>query len=196
LEAALASFGENGSITEDALKAHIARANHAVLERQIAEPELVYMRTTIALLIASPEAAMWAHAGDSRLYWLRGGKIQEQTHDDSVPQRLADAGQISADQIRSHEDRSKLLKSLGAREEVVASRCELPGGPEPNDGFLLASDGFWECVTEPEIEADFCHAASSEAWIGRMEARVQERALADHDNYSAVAVRVLSGRLV
>lgn len=191
VDTALSSFEENPAIAEDALSTHLIRGNRAVLERQSADPELVHMRTTIVMLIASPEAAMWAHAGDSRLYWLRNGKIQEQTRDDSVPQRLVDAGEISAGQIRFHEDRSRLLNSLGAREQVVSSNREMPGAPEPSDAFLLASDGFWECVTESEMESDFGAAPSSEAWIGRMEARVKERAAADDDNYSAIAVRVL-----
>jgi serine/threonine protein phosphatase PrpC len=194
VDAALASFEENPSNAQDVLNMHIVRANRAVLDRQTAEPELSQMRTTMVMLLASPEAAVWAHAGDSRLYWLRDGKIQEQTRDDSVPQRLVDAGEITADQIRFHEDRSRLLNSLGAREEVVASNREMPGAPLPGDAFLLASDGFWECVTEPEIEKDFDAAKSSEAWIGKMEARVKERALHDHDNYSAIAVRVLKKR--
>jgi len=191
VDAAVISFEENPSIAEDALNTHIVRANRSVLERQAAEPELAQMRTTMVMLIASPGAAMWAHAGDSRLYWLRNGKIQEQTRDDSVPQRLVDAGEISADQIRHHEDRSRLLNSLGAREQVAASIRQMPGAVQPSDAFLLASDGFWECVTEPEMENDFSTAASSEAWIGKMEARVKQRAAADHDNYSAIAVRVL-----
>ncbi len=195
VDAVIASFEENSSVTEEALAVHIARANRAVIDGQKANAELVHMRTTIAMMIASPEAAMWAHAGDSRLYWLRGGKIQEQTRDDSVPQRLADAGEITADQIRFHEDRSRLLNSLGAREQVAASHRAMPGVPEPSDAFLLASDGFWECVTESEMENDFCNSASSETWIGKMEARVKERAAADHDNYSAIAVRVRPVRL-
>jgi serine/threonine protein phosphatase PrpC len=191
VDAVLSSFEESALIEEQALNTHLVRANRAVRERQIAEPELAHMRTTLVALIASAEAAIWAHAGDSRLYWLRDGKIQEQTRDDSVPQRLVDAGEISADQIRFHEDRSRLLNSLGAREEVVASNRKMESAPQPNDAFLLASDGFWECVTEPEIEDDFGAASSSEAWLGKMEARLKERALADHDNYSAIAVRVL-----
>jgi serine/threonine protein phosphatase PrpC len=191
VDAVLSSFEKDPLVTEDALNAHIFEANRAVRDRQAAEPELVHMRTTMVLLLASPEAAMWAHAGDSRLYWLRDGKIQEQTRDDSVPQRLVDAGEISADQIRFHEDRSRLLNSLGAREEAVASHRQMPGAPEPSDAFLLASDGFWECVTESKMEQDFGEAKNSDSWIGKMEARVKERAGAGHDNYSAIAVRVL-----
>jgi PPM family protein phosphatase len=191
IDAALSSFEENPSITKAGLDTHLGRANRAVMEGQIADPELSHMRTTMVVLIASPEAAMWSHAGDSRLYWFRHGKIQEQTRDDSVPQRLVDAGEISADQIRFHEDRSRLLNSLGAREQVVASHRELPGASEAGDAFLLASDGFWECVTEPEMESDFGATANPAEWIRRMETRVKERAAAGHDNYSAIAVRVL-----
>ena len=67
----------------------------------------------------------------------------------------------------------------------------MPGAPEPADAFLLASDGFWECVTEPEMESDFSATSGSEKWIRKMEGRVKQRAAADHDNYSAIAVRVL-----
>jgi len=191
VDAAISSFEENSAITAEALDAHLIRANRAVLDRQAAEAELMHMRTTMVVLIASTEAAMWSHAGDSRLYWFRNGKVREQTRDDSVPQRLVDAGEISADQIRFHEDRSRLLNSVGAREEVIRSNREMPGPPEPGDAFLLASDGFWEAVTEPEMENDFKVTASSEEWIRTMGQRVKERASSDPDNYSAIAVRVL-----
>lgn len=191
VDAILESFEENSAITPDALDTHLTYANRAVIERQAAEPELTHMRTTIVTLIASPEMAMWAHAGDSRLYWFRDGKIREQTLDDSVPQRLVAAGEIPANQIRFHEDRSRLLNSLGSREHATATSRQMPEKLSPSDAFLLASDGFWECVTEPEMEEDFGEAKDSKSWIGRMEARLKSCATADHDNYSAIAVRVL-----
>jgi serine/threonine protein phosphatase PrpC len=191
VDAAISSFENNPSISEEALNTHLVRANRAVLDGQASKAELTHMRTTIVMLIASTEAALWAHAGDSRLYWFRNGKIKEQTHDDSVPQRLVDAGEISVDQIRFHEDRSRLLNSIGAREEVVASNRTMPDSLESDDAFLLASDGFWECVTEPEMENDFSATASSEEWIRKMGKRVKQRASAEQDNYSAIAVRVL-----
>jgi serine/threonine protein phosphatase PrpC len=194
VDAVLSSFEKDPLVAENALNAHIVKANRAILDRQTAEADLAHMRTTMVLLLASPEVAMWAHAGDSRLYWLRDGKIQEQTRDDSVPQRLVDAGEIPADQIRFHEDRSRLLNSLGARKNVTASHRQMPEAPRPNDAFLLASDGFWECVTESEMEQDFGEAENSDSWLGKMEARVKERAPADPDNYSAIAVRILKGR--
>ena len=84
-----------------------------------------------------------------------------------------------------------MLNSLGTRERVSASHGEMPDAPRAGDAFLLASDGFWEGVAEAGMEQDFGAATSSDSWIGRMEARVKQRAAADRDNYSAIAVRIL-----
>ncbi len=189
VEAALASFRANPSVTAEALAAHVDRAHQAVVEKQIVDPELTGMRTTLVLLVASGEAARWIHVGDSRLYWFRDGKIHEQTRDHSVPQRLAEAGEIRADQIRFHEDRSRLLRSLGAKQDPGAAAGAMPGPPEPGDAFLLASDGFWEWVLETEMEASLAASKHSKQWLERMEAQLRQRATGEFDNYSAIAVR-------
>lgn len=189
--AVLASFEKDPRVSREALAAHIERGNLAVIERQRAEPEMSLMRTTIVALIANREHAFWAHAGDSRLYRFRNGGIAGQTRDDSVPQRLADAGEITADEIRFHEDRSRLLRSLGNKTDSSATF----GASEvlPGDAFLLASDGFWEMVLETEMEEDLRLSRDATSWLARMEARVRERIDGDHDlgqadNYSAIAV--------
>jgi serine/threonine protein phosphatase PrpC len=187
---AIESFLLDSRVTAELLTAHLERAHAAVLERQRTEPDFSGMRTTIVMLLASGDAALWAHAGDSRLYWFRGAKLKAQTKDHSVPQRLADAGEIRPDQIRFHEDRSRLLRSLGARQESGAINGSLPGKPESGDAFLLASDGFWEYVTEPEMEQDLAASADSTNWLGLMEARLRQRATPESDNFSAITVRV------
>jgi serine/threonine protein phosphatase PrpC len=187
---ALESFNADSRVSAELLTAHMDRAHASLLERQRAEPDLAGMRTTVVMLLASDDAAFWAHSGDSRLYWFRGGKLAVQTRDHSVPQRLADAGEIRTDQIRFHEDRSRLLRSLGARQESGATSGTLPGKPEPGDAFLLATDGFWEYVTEPEMEEDLAASSDPQKWLALMEARLCQRAASDSDNYSALAIRV------
>jgi len=189
VDSALASFAADSRVTPEMLAAHIERAHGAVLERQRTEPDLSGMRTTIVMLLASGDAALWSHSGDSRLYWFRDGKLRGQTKDHSVPQRLADAGEIRPEQIRFHEDRSRLLRSLGARQESGATSGAMAGKPEPGDAFLLASDGFWEYVTEPEMEADLAASADPQTWLALMEARLRQRATSESDNYSALAIR-------
>jgi PPM family protein phosphatase len=188
VDAALKSFEADPRVAQDALVAHVDRAQRAVLERQHNQPELAGMRTTIVVLLAGAEGAVWAHVGDSRLYWFRDGKLREQTRDHSVPQRLADAGEIRADEIRFHEDRNRLLRSLGGNPDAGASTGAMAGAPAPGDVFLLASDGYWEWVTESEMQQDLAGCRGPEEWLERMELRIRGRAVQGHDNYSALAV--------
>lgn len=192
VDAAIESFKADSRVNAESLAAHMERAHRAVAEKQQADPELTGMRTTIVLLAASDSAAQWIHAGDSRLYWFRGGKIREQTRDHSVPQRLVEAGEIRAEQIRFHEDRARLLRSVGARQEPGATTGALPGAPEIGDTFLLASDGFWEWVFEADMEKSLAASRTARQWLERMEAQLKQRATGEFDNYTAVAVRCTS----
>jgi len=181
VDTVLAGFRENPGVSPEALTAHIGRANQTILERQQSEPELQSMRTTIVALLASPDAAVWAHAGDSRLYHF-AGKTCERTKDHSVPQRLADAGEIREDQIRFHEDRNRLLRSLGSRPEVGVEIAREERAPRVGEAFLLASDGFWEWLTEAEMTEDLRSSSTSSDWLNKMEARIRTHAADGHDN--------------
>ena len=97
-------------------------------------------------------------------------------------------GRFGPEEIRFHEDRGRLLRSLGVGPETRASFGAMPDPPQPGDVFLLASDGFWEWVSEDEMEQDLAAASGPQAWLERMESRIRERNTGDHDNYSAIAV--------
>jgi serine/threonine protein phosphatase PrpC len=190
VEAALTRFDASPQAPMD----HLTEAAElAIRIAQQREPELESMRTTFAALHVSANGARWIHCGDSRVYWFRDGSVCEQTLDHSVPGALAAAGEISRDAIRGHEDRSRLLRSLGNRRPaepaISASGCALRIG----DVFLLASDGFWEWVEESAMEADLRSTATPGKWLDLMEDRLKSRADARHDNYSAIAIRVTNG---
>jgi PPM family protein phosphatase len=168
----------------------VRAANDALRKRQQAEQRLTGMRTTLVILASDGAMALWAHVGDSRLYHFRGGELASQTEDHSVPQALAKAGEISPAEIRHHEDRNRLLRTLGADEEP---RPTVLPGPVPlarSDAFLLCTDGFWEYVTEQEMEVDLHKAATPEEWLDFMVGRLMARAEPDNDNYTAMAVLV------
>jgi serine/threonine protein phosphatase PrpC len=194
VEAVLANYETNPALSGEALAAHLEAANLAVQQKQQNEPNLASMRTTLVILVTSGESALWAHVGDSRLYHFRSGKVTKRTQDHSVPQRLADAGEITEDQIRFHEDRNRLLRSLGAKADPGGTILKAPVEIQSGDAFLLCSDGFWEWVTESEMEEDLAEVEQAEerptsaAWLSAMEARLTARATPENDNYSAVAV--------
>lgn len=187
IESAFRSYAE---CSPEALRTYLEAANRAVEAGQSAGPESAAMRTTIVVLLLDDTNALWAHVGDSRLYFLRGGRIARRTQDHSVPQAMADAGQISEQQIRFHEDRNRLLKSLGGKSDLGASVETAPQRLASGDAILLASDGLWEHVNELEMEAEFAKAGTPVAWLNGLVTRLRARVQPSHDNYSGIAIFV------
>ncbi len=175
-------------LTPDCIRNSIEDAQRAVLDKQSAEPALESMRTTLVLLACSEGKAIWGHVGDSRLYHFRDCAIAFQTKDHSVPQVMADAGEIDRSEMRKHPDRNRILRAVGNPEGVKPTISDKPCYVYAGDAFLLCSDGFWEYVTELEMMADLAKSADPEEWLKRMEIRLLDRVEPGNDNYSAVAV--------
>jgi len=188
VEAVLNSFRASPALSPKALQRHIKAAQNAILAR-VGEPQSPSdMRTTLTVLITDYRSVLWAHLGDTRLYYLEGGRIIFQTKDHTVPQALVSAGDLSPDAIRHHPDRNRLLRSLGGegdtRPEIVYQEQRLYRG----DVFLLCTDGFWEYVSESEMEVDLAKVKTPEEWLAKMEARLADRAPEGNDNYTALAL--------
>ena len=165
-------------------------AQAAILDGQKSDPRLFRMRSTLVVLIAEDGLAAWGHSGDSRLYHFRNGLLVSQTADHTVVWAMAAAGDIAPEEIRFHEDRNRLLRSLGNPEDF---RPDVPTEPislEPGDAFLLCTDGFWEYVLEAEMTWHLAAARSPSDWLDRMTDTVRRRAgkREDRDNCTALAV--------
>ena len=131
---------------EDAFQqAHEAIQGYA---RRHAMPESP--RTTIVACLVQHNSAVWAHCGDSRLYWVRRGQILARTRDHSHLEYLISKGQADPSERNTHPDRNKLYNCLGAssRPKVELSR---QAGLEPGDVLLLCSDGLWGILPDSEI---------------------------------------------
>lgn len=178
-------FGQPG-ISGPFLSRLAELADLAVRRRQMPGRQ---MKTTLVVFAAMGESYTILHAGDSRCYVFREGELLSRTRDHSVPQMDVEAGRISEEQIRFHEDRNKVLKVLGA-EEPLQPEIDAERKLQPGDGILLCSDGFWENVWENEMLADYLKAQSAEEWLAYMLTRLGRRQDERSDNYSAVAVLV------
>jgi hypothetical protein len=113
---------------------------------------------------------------DSRLYYFQTGRLTAQTSDHSVPQALADSGEIRREEIRFHEDRARLLHSLGAGQPLRPSVPDAAQWFAEGDAFLLCTDGFWEYVDEARMERDLRDASDAGDWLERLLRRVVEMA--------------------
>jgi len=189
LSTALAYLKKNHCLSHEVLFGAFDRAHKAVLDRQHFQPELACMRSTLVLLMSDGRSVMWGHIGDSRCYFFSHNTLTQQTEDHSVPQMLANAGDISLMDIRTHEDRNRLLRTLGNEEkELRPTLLKKTVYLQAGDAILLCTDGFWSYVLEHEMEEDLITAENAEEWLELMQKRLYKIAPDGHDNYSALAV--------
>ena len=151
------------------------------------------MHSTVVCLVLDfvNHRAHWAHSGDSRMYWFRGGRVRQRTRDHSLVQGLVDSGVLTADQIRTHPKRSELRSALGLAPEVLeVSAGEGADDVQPGDVFLLCTDGLWEYLGEEVLERTLKQAANPAAWIGELATEVRKAAAhkTSHDNFTALVV--------
>ncbi|QNA90047.1 serine/threonine-protein phosphatase [Massilia sp. Dwa41.01b] len=107
-------------------------------------------RTTVVACLVQHNCAIWAHCGDSRLYWVRGDKVLAQTRDHSHVEHLISRGLATPEERATHPDRNKLYNCLGASKAPridVSSQVILSAG----DILMLCSDGLWAMVPDAEM---------------------------------------------
>ena len=133
------------------LQIAIQQANSRVFETSQREPNLKGMGTTIAALLFDDEdgLATICHVGDSRVYRLRAGSIEQLTEDHSLVQQLFREGKITPQDAKTFPHRHVLTQAVGVSPSVQpAVRVEKP---QRGDIFLLCSDGVHGSMEETEI---------------------------------------------
>ncbi len=178
------SYMRDRSVQPSAVAGYIGTANQRI--REINQGKNTTM-TTIVGLFSDLAGCTVAHVGDSRLYHFADGRLVMQTVDHSVPQMAVALGEISAEEIRFHPDRNRILRAIGADDHVKSDVQQLKLAPGFH-AFLLCSDGLWEYVTELEMEADLAKSKTAKEWLHFMRCRRDMIAPDNADNNSGITL--------
>ncbi len=164
----------------------IAEANRAVLERADHERGLTGMGTTLVALLLGDASALVAHAGDSRCYRLRAGKLERITQDHSLVDEQMRLGAMTAEEAERSPFRSVITRAIGTQPLVTEDMAEMK--VEAGDVFLLCTDGLTREVDEPSIARILGAGSDVErAAQGLVDAAVEA---GGRDNVTAVVVQV------
>lgn len=161
-------------------------ANQAILQDQRSHPERSDMGTTAVVVMFRDADPLCAHIGDSRLYRLRGAKLEQITEDHTWVALAMRMGEITPDQARSHPWRHVLAQCLG-REDLRQIDIR-PFQVQAGDRLLLCSDGLTEELSDQIIAS---HLKSIRACEKAAESLVD--AAKEHggrDNITVVVVMV------
>jgi serine/threonine protein phosphatase PrpC len=148
---AIGEFYASSSLdSPDLLREAVAHANQRVFQRSLEESELRGMGTTVVVILFDKDGLVWAaHVGDSRLYRLNSGEIEQLTQDHSVVGEMVRRGLISQAEAQVHPNRNEILRSVGIDGDVETDVAQVEAAP--GDFFLLCSDGLTGMVSDREI---------------------------------------------
>lgn len=176
-----------------AVKSTIEKTNLAIYQTAQTDSKYTGMGTTIVLILFHHGLATIAHVGDSRLYRLRQGRLELLTHDHSLLQEQVEMGLISSEDAKVSHNRNLVSRALGVEAEIRVDISE--HNVQPNDIYLLCSDGLNDMVDDADIEL-----AISELRNNLALAATQLVQMANdnggHDNVSVLIAKVRNGDTV
>ena len=147
----LAKAGPHAQTTDvrKALEASVQEANLAILDASLQQPQYAGMGTTLVVGVFLGERLVLGHIGDSRCYRLRHGNLQQITRDHSWLQEQVDAGLMTPQEAARSGNRNLVTRALGVDADTHVEINEFQ--VEPQDLFLLCSDGLTDMVEDHEL---------------------------------------------
>jgi protein phosphatase len=139
-----------GADSVEALRTALAEANTEIHQRGQNNPEFHNMGTTASSLAILPSGAVVAHVGDSRVYRLRDGVLEQLTFDHSLVWEMEASGHSHGGAWGPSIPKNVITRSLGPNASVDID-VEGPFPVEAGDRFLICSDGLTGLVEDAEI---------------------------------------------
>jgi protein phosphatase len=139
LRAALPAAAGDATHFATALRDAVLAANAAIHRTAAERADLRGMATTLTAAALRGDTLYLAQVGDSRAYLVRGGEARQLTKDQSLVQRLVDAGELTPEQAETSARRNIILQALGADRSVKVDVTHQP--LRRGDLLLLCSDG-------------------------------------------------------
>ncbi len=166
-------------------------ANRAVWDKSQQDAELRGMGTTlVALALVTEhggEQLAVINVGDSRVYLLRDGELDQLTTDHSLVQELVDDGQLSEADALVHPQRHVLTRALGVDPDVPVDSIEVT--PYRGDRFLLCSDGLSREMTDDQIASILRRFGQPEEAAKALVSEARDKG--GNDNITVVVVDVV-----
>ena len=173
---------------EKLLGDHAVRANNAIFQASQSQPQYAGMGTTLVVALWHDDHMIVGHIGDSRLYRMRGSKLEQVTRDHSLLQEQIDSGLITKEQARHSQNKNLVTRAVGIDPEVDAEVHSYP--VQAGDIYLLCSDGLNDMVTDEDMELTL---SSLQANLPLAAEQLVQQANDNggRDNVSVILVRVL-----
>jgi protein phosphatase len=178
--------GQNGSGATSLAHA-IQLANRTIFQAGHEQSGRTGMGSTIVAALVRGNSLAIAHVGDSRIYLVRQGTIQQLTQDHSLVMEQVRRGYITLEQAQKSEMQNIILRALGSEEAVEADVEDLVA--IPGDLLLMASDGLTRHLEDQEILGILKGKGSLEQSCGELVKTAKDRG--GDDNITCLLVKIV-----
>lgn len=179
-----------------------AMANYQVLVHAGRDNSKTGMGATLVCALVIGDRLYAASVGDSRLYWMRGARIQQLSIDHTWVHDAIEHGLIRPEEARTHPNAHVIRRYIGSQPPPeIDFRLNLPEGDSrdlinnqglqllPGDVLLLCTDGLTDLVDDDEILAIVRQHASLERAADVLIELANQRG--GHDNITVVLLQML-----
>lgn len=167
------------------LRAAVEKANDRIHLYSKEHPDVRGMGTTATVAGVLGGVLYLAQVGDSRAYLVRRGVATQLTKDQSLMQRLVDAGELTEEEAEHSERRNIILQALGPDARI---RVDLTWQPlSRGDTLVICSDGLSGQVKREEIAELLQSESDLDTLCDRLITIANERG--GPDNITVVAAR-------
>ena len=168
-----------------AIKRATAAANAHIHTFALEHPEFRGMGTTATVAGVLGDTLYLAQVGDSRAYLVRNGVGRQITKDQSLMQKLIEAGELTEEEAEQSERRNIILQALGPEATIKVDLTHQP--VRRGDLLVLCSDGLSGQVRGDEITRIVTEERSLAAACERMIDRANE--MGGPDNITVIVAR-------
>lgn len=136
----------------ESIESYIRDVNEKILARS-RELNCSLMGTTFALLEFAQDSAYVCSVGDSRVYRLRAGVLEQLTEDHTMVYRMYLDGLLTKEEARMHPRSHVLYQHLGMPEKMGTPKAYIAdvGQPKAGDVYIVCSDGLSDMLSDEEI---------------------------------------------
>jgi protein phosphatase len=127
----------------------IKLANLKIYEEAERKDDCRGMGTTAVTTLFADGALLIGHVGDSRLYRLRGGKLEQMTQDHSLLNDYVKMKRLSPGEIAAFPHKNVIVRALGMKPSIEVD--VIVDQPRLGDLYLLCTDGLSGMVSDEEL---------------------------------------------
>jgi protein phosphatase len=160
-------------------------ANRVILERSLESPELVGMGSTLAGMAIHDFTVSLINVGDSRMYLIRNGAIEQISKDHTLAEDQVERGIMTREEVQDSQLRHILSSVIGVDPRIRVHMDELT--VFPGDMFLLCTDGLTTVMDDPEILQEILKDEPGPLTLDRLIDEVNERGGPDNTTLALAA---------